>query len=61
VNAGSGNVSLTCASLTNNGGNGLAVITTGSLTLTGVVASGNTFSDISFAGTPILIRNCPLP
>jgi hypothetical protein len=61
VVAGSGNVFLTCASLTNNGSMGLFASTTGTLTLTGVVASGNTSGNISFGGTPIVVRNCPLP
>jgi hypothetical protein len=54
-----GNVTITCASITNNGGGvGLQVSTLGLLTLKGVVSAGQT-TDLSLAyGTLTVIRTC---
>jgi hypothetical protein len=59
ITAGSGNVTLSCASITSNGSNGLDVTTTGVVTLKGVIASGNSGGDIVSSVVPVIVRTCP--
>jgi hypothetical protein len=55
------NVKLTCGSFTNNGGNGVNVSASGTLTWIGGSASGNTAGDVnpSLSSWNVVVRNCP--
>jgi hypothetical protein len=53
-----GAVTLACASITSNGTFGIDIINALSLTLKGVISSGNA-SDLNYAGVPIIVRTCP--
>jgi len=59
VEATATNVTLTCGSFTNNAGNGVNVTASGTLTMIGVVASGNGATDISPTPWDVVVRNCP--
>jgi hypothetical protein len=52
------NFTLSCASLTHNGNDGLDITTTGVVTLKGVMASGNTALDINSSVVPVVVRTC---
>jgi hypothetical protein len=55
-----GNITLACASITSNGSVGLDIISSGlTITLKGVISSGNTGGNIVTPVTPIIVRTCP--